>query len=203
MSSSFDCRKCGASLPLPTELSVIVVRCQYCATDQAVPELEARQRALSSQGSPVAARGPEVDIGRVLRWMILPPALMGVTALVLVFFNPSTRPAPGGLTSAGGWDGARTFECKDKQIISLSDVHASTRGVAIRAEGHCNVTITRSSIKADTAIVASGRALVSIFDVDIDAPITVDVSEHAQVFVYKGRTNGRVVSSGDAIVTVH
>ncbi len=44
MPSSFDCSKCGASLPVPADLSVTVVRCRFCATDQLAPGLEARQR---------------------------------------------------------------------------------------------------------------------------------------------------------------
>jgi hypothetical protein len=41
--------RCGAALSIPPELSVMVVRCTYCGTEQPVPDLIERQRAWQQQ----------------------------------------------------------------------------------------------------------------------------------------------------------
>ena len=40
------CGECHATIPVPTDLSAISMRCAYCGLEQPVPDLEARRRAL-------------------------------------------------------------------------------------------------------------------------------------------------------------
>jgi hypothetical protein len=42
-----QCGNCGASIPLPEDLAATRMRCPYCATEQPVPDLEVRRRALA------------------------------------------------------------------------------------------------------------------------------------------------------------
>jgi ribosomal protein L40E len=207
MSSSFDCLKCGASLPVPADLSVTVVRCRFCATDQLAPGLEARQRVLASPTSPVASPPHEVAPSGRARWIFLPGVLfVGVSfvfAFSSLFHAPSTPSVP---TSARGaasseWDGAHTLECTGKQVLNLYNVHAKVQGVAIRANGRCVVSIEGGTITADTAIVASGHAQVHLYHVVVDAPIATDASENAQIGLFGSRTNGRRMARDRASLT--
>jgi hypothetical protein len=183
MPSSFDCQKCGGSLPVPADLSVTVVRCRFCATDQLAPGLEARQRVLASHASPVASTPHVVASSGRARWIFLPGVLFVGVSFVAAFsslFRAPVTPsvptsAPGAASSA--WDGARTLECHGKQTLNLYNVHAKVQGVAIRADGRCVVSIEGGTITADTAIVASGHAQVSLYHVVVDAPIVFDMSE--------------------------
>jgi hypothetical protein len=207
MPSSFDCQKCGGSLPVPADLSVTVVRCRFCATDQLAPGLEARQRVLASPASPVASPPHEVAPPRRPRWILLPSLLFVGVSFVAAFsslFRAPVTPsvptsAPGAASSA--WDGAHTLECHGKQKINLYNVQAKVQGIAIRADGRCVVSIEGGTITADTAIVASGHAQVNLFQVVIDAPIAIDASGNAQVGLFGSRTNGRRMQRDQAILT--
>lgn len=203
MPSSFDCPKCGASLPVPADLSVTVVRCRFCATDQLAPGLEARQRVLARPASPVASPPPRVAPAIRARWIFLPGVLFVGVSFIFAFSSlfraPSTPSAQGAASSA--WDGARTLECNGKQMITLYNVHAKVQGVAIRAEGRCVVSIEGGTITADTAIVASGHAQVHLYHVVVDAPIATDASENAQIGLFGSRTNGRRMARDRASLT--
>ncbi len=47
--SMIHCAQCHASIPIPAELEARAMQCHYCGAVQAVPDLEARQRALAER----------------------------------------------------------------------------------------------------------------------------------------------------------
>ena len=63
------------------------------------------------------------------------------------------------------------------------------------------LNFTGGTIEADTAIVASDDAVVTLTGTAIDAPIAIDASGNATITVRGGRDNGKVRKSGRATVT--
>jgi hypothetical protein len=136
------------------------------------------------------------------RWLFLSGALFVGFCFVAVFSGLLRTPAPPSapIDPASVWDGAHTFECTGKQLINLNNVHAKVKGVAIHADGRCNLSITGGTITADTIIVASGHALVSLDNLVIDAPIVVDASENAQIVLFRTRVKGKLMTRDQASV---
>jgi len=220
MPSSSGCPRCGAALALPADLTVTVVTCRYCGTQQPVPDLEERRRALEVQRlseqelqHEAAAREQALKdarrIGRWTRWSMLPGLIAGgvgaLVGLIAVVRALSTVPGSGGSVSdfvAGfGWDGKKTLVCTTGQVMKFVGISASLQGTAIVAKGHCVLNITGGTIKADTGIAASGDAAVTLTGVMIDAPIAIDASGNATVTILGGRANGKVQKSGRASVS--
>ena len=49
VTSTTRCVECHASIPVPTDLAAVAMRCEYCGREQPVPDLAARRHALVAE----------------------------------------------------------------------------------------------------------------------------------------------------------
>ncbi|MFO0756749.1 MAG: hypothetical protein U0359_09670 [Byssovorax sp.] len=220
MPTSVACPRCGAALPLPEELSITVITCRYCGTQQPVPDLAVRHELLEAERQAAEQRQrrdaiqQEVQANvasarRVAKWAMLPGliaggigALVGIIAVVRALFMVSSAGGSIGSIASGlgGWDGKKTLICSSGQVMDFVGMSASLKGTAIQANGTCVLNFTGGQIKADTGISASGNATVMITGATIDAPVAVEASGNATVTVRGCQTTGKVKKSGRATV---
>lgn len=209
-SSKVDCARCGAAMPVPDDISVVVLTCRYCGAQQPAPDLEARRRAVSEQARAEDQRRFTNEIQRDVldttrsarrmgRWMMVPGLVIGgictIAALVPVLKMTV------GSSFASSWDGTSAFECGGNDEKKISGVTATLGGTAIYARGNCHLTIEDCRIKAQTAIDASGNARVMIKGGSVEGAVSVDASGNATVDNSSARVSGKVKKSGNARVT--
>ena len=210
MVSKVDCARCGAAMPVPDDISVVVLTCRYCGAQQPAPDLEARRRAVNEQARSDDQRRFSNDIQREVldttrsarrfgRWMMVPGLLIGGVALVAGLF-PVLKMAVGG-SLASSWEGTSPFECGGNDEKKISGVTAVLGGTAIYARGNCHLTIEDCRIKAQTGIDASGNARVIIKGGSVEGAISVEASGNATVGNSGARVSGKVKKSGNARIT--
>lgn len=210
MVSKVDCARCGAAMPVPDDISVVVLTCRYCGAQQPAPDLVARRRAVNEQARSDDQRRFSNEIQRDVldttrsarrfgRWMMVPGLLIGGVALVAGLFPVLKMAVGGSLTSS--WDGTSPFECGGNEEKKISGVTATLGGTAIYARGNCHLTIENCRIKAQTGIDASGNARVVIKGGSVEGAISVEASGNATVDNSSGRVSGKVKKSSNARIT--
>ena len=90
-----QCQRCGASVPVPADLSVLSMRCTYCGNEQPVPNFVERQRAAQQhqfqaqqQQQIMAHMQSAQQAGRSMQKMIF--LFVGVILLVSLGFTAFT-----------------------------------------------------------------------------------------------------------------
>ena len=210
MVSQVDCARCGAAMPVPADLSVVVLPCHYCGAQQPVPDLEARRHAMNEQARSEDQRRYASQVQqqvfvttqsatRMSRWMALPGLIVGGIAIVAGLL-PVLKMTVGS-TLASTWDGKGPFDCDGNDEKRVSGVTASVGGTAIYARGNCHLTIEDCHIRAQTGIDASGNAHVIIKGGSVDAAVAVDASANASVDNRGGKVRGKVKRNANARVT--
>jgi hypothetical protein len=205
------CPSCGATVALPPDLSVLTLRCHYCGTEQPVPDLDARRRALAQIRREEEARKEAAEIRtevqqqqraarRSARWMMLPGLLIGGICVVAGMV-PVLRMSFGPLLGSS-WDGTNSFTCVGVDDLKVSDVTVKLGGTAIYARGNCHLSIEGAHLRAGTVIDASDNAHVVLRGGSADgAPVFAVVAGNAVVDVRGARVTGTVKKSGNARVT--
>jgi hypothetical protein len=117
---------------------------------------------------------------------------------------PSTNaPSTGREASATqGWDGRSTFECKGDQSVTLTGVTANVDGTAIRASGHCRLSLIGVDIVAPVGIEASGNARVTLTGGSIRASASAVIATSlARVHCVGTKVTGAARASGTASIS--
>ena len=209
-SSKVDCARCGAAMPVPNDISVVVLTCHYCGAQQPAPDLEARRRAVNEQARSDDQRRFSNEIQRDVldttrsaqrfgRWMAVPGLVIGGIVMIVTMF-PLLRMAVGA-SVASSWDGTGPFECGGNDEKKISGVTATLGGTAIYARGNCHLTIENCRIKGQTGIDASGNARVIIKGGSVEGAVAVDASANATVDNSSAKVTGKVKKSGNARIT--
>jgi hypothetical protein len=210
MVSKVDCARCGAAMPVPDDITVVVLTCRYCGAQQPAPDLEARRRAVNEKARSDDQRRFSNQIQQDVlantrsaakfgRWMMIPGLVIGGVALIAGLL-PVLEMAVGA-SVASSWDGTGPFECGGNDEKKISGVTAVLGGTAIYARGNCHLTIENCRVKAQTAIDASGNARVIIKGGSVEGAIAVDASGNATVDNSSGKVSGKVKKSANARVT--
>lgn len=210
MVSKVDCARCGAAMPVPGDISVVVLTCRYCGAQRPAPDLEARRRALSEQARSDDQRRFSNQIqqevvnttrsaARFSRWMMLPGLLIGGVALLAGLWPVLKMTL--GVSLAESWDGKSAFDCDGNDEKKIVGVNATLSGTAIYARGNCRLTIEDCRIKASTGIDASGNAHVIIKGGSMEAATAVDASANASVDNRGGQVSGKLKRSSNARIT--
>ena len=210
MVTKVDCARCGAAMPVPDDIAVVVLTCRYCGAQQPAPDLEARRRAVNEQARSDDQRRFSNEIQRDVldttrsarragQWMMIPGLVIGGIVMIVAFI-PLLKMAVGA-SFASSWDGTSAFECGGNDEKRISGVTATLGGTAIYVRGNCHLTIEDCHIKAQTAIDASGNGRVMIKGGSVEGAVAVDASANATVDNSSAKVIGKVKKSGNARVT--
>jgi DNA-directed RNA polymerase subunit M/transcription elongation factor TFIIS len=210
MVSKVDCARCGAAMPVPDDISVVVLTCRYCGAQQPAPDLEARRRAVNEQARSEDQRRFTNEIQRDVldttrsarrmgRWMMVPGLVIGGVCMIAALVPVLKMTV--GASFASSWDGTGPFECGGNDEKKISGVTATLGGTAIYARGNCHLTIEDCRIKAQTAIDASGNSRVMIKGGTVEGAVSIDASANATVDNSSAKVTGKVKKSGNARIT--